>query len=405
MTIETLKLAGLEKIRTDFAYLIARFKEMLQSLGEEALAAALPDGPEPPLTDPHKVADEKLAQAIGISFELLNLVEENTATHFRRKIETEFGLEATRGSWGETLKQWKEAGISEEAIAELLPNVQVMPVLTAHPTEAKRVTVLDIHRDLYMLLVKKENPRWSPNEQAEIEQEIITLLERWWRTGEIYLEKPSLTDERNNLMHYFVNVFPEALRLTDQRLRDAWRDAGFREEWLQWPEHFPMLHFGSWVGGDRDGHPFVTPEFTSETLALHRQAAIEMIREALYELAANFSFSSYMNAIPENFLMEIQVRAELLGEAGKAAVERNPSEPLRQYLNLILARLSNAQGGGTDWLEGQTYQRADELAADLKRLRDLLLDLKADRIAQKWLFPVERMVACFGFYLAKLDIR
>jgi len=401
----TLELEGLQKIRSDFKYLIATFKEMLQSLGEEDLAALIPLENGQPAQNQGTVSDEKLAQAIGISFELLNLVEENAATQFRRKTETHFGLESTRGSWGETLKKWKDAGIKEQEMAELLPKVNVRPVLTAHPTEAKRLTVLDIHRELYMLLVKRENPLWSTSEQAVLKQEIISLLERWWRTGEIYLQKPSLNAERSNLMHYFVNVFPEALRLTDQRLINAWEAMGFSKELLQWPEQFPMLQFGSWVGGDRDGHPFVTPEFTASTLQLHRQAALEMLHTELVDLAAKLSFSDYRNTFPSDFLTDIHAKAEQLGEAGREALERNPSEPLRQFVNLMLIRLDNTIHEHFELTEANYYRRPDDLAADLKKIRTVLIDLKATRVAKERLFPIERMVKCFGFHLAKLDIR
>ena len=107
MSKNRLKLEGIEKIRSDFKELISMFKEMLESLGENDLAALIPMGNDQPSGDPAKVSDQKLAQAIGISFELLNLVEENAATQFRRKTETILGLETTRGSWGETLQKWK----------------------------------------------------------------------------------------------------------------------------------------------------------------------------------------------------------------------------------------------------------------------------------------------------------
>jgi phosphoenolpyruvate carboxylase len=405
MTKASFKLEGYQKIKEDFDFLISTFKEMLRSLGEDELAATIPLGTQESTGDPDKVSDQKLAQAIGMSFELLNLVEENAATQFRRKSESHYGLETTRGSWGETLKVWQDAGVAEQQIAGLLPSIKVVPVLTAHPTEAKRLTVLDIHRELYLLLVKNENPIWTPTERAVLKQEIITLLERWWRTGEIYLEKPRLEDERSNLMHYFVNVFPEALRLTDQRLKDAWEAMGFSPELLQWPEQFPLLQFGSWVGGDRDGHPFVTPEFTASTLRLHRQAALQMIREELFQLAGKLSFSSYMNAIPDTLLADLEKQAQMLGEAGQKALERNPSEPLRQFVNLMLARLDNTIAENFESGQGTYYHRPTDLTAELKKLREVLIHLKADRIARQWLFPIERMVSCFGFHLAKLDIR
>ncbi|MDH3322663.1 MAG: phosphoenolpyruvate carboxylase [Flavobacteriaceae bacterium] len=404
MTKELLQYEGLEKIKDDFQYLVSLFKEMLISIGEGALAEALPidnDG----ISEHKPHTNEQLTQAIGICFELLNLVEENAATQYRRKTETQLGIESTRGSWGETLHQWKVAKIDEQEMARKLREIKVVPVLTAHPTEAKRLTVLEIHRELYLLLVKKENPNWSTSEQSRLKQEIISLMERWWRAGEIYLQKPRLEDERNNLMYYFKNVFPEALRLTDQRLQDAWTTLDLSPELLEWPEHFPLIQFGSWVGGDRDGHPFVTPEFTASTLRLHRQLILKMIKDQLLDLGAKLSFSSYRIAIPQPFLDELQVKAKLFRKKGQKALDRNPSEPLRQFVNLLLLRLNNTITDDHNLGEEAYFQSAADLSAELKKLRQLLIDLGAKRIAKLWLFPIERMIQCFGFHLTKLDIR
>jgi phosphoenolpyruvate carboxylase len=346
-----------------------------------------------------------MTQAIGICFEFLNLVEENANTQYRRKAETHFGLQSTRGSWGETIAQWKNEGINPIEISQKLKSIKVTPVLTAHPTEAKRSTVLEIHRELYLLLVKNENPNWSKTERAEIKQEMITLLERWWRTGEIYLDKPRLEDERNNVMHYFVNVFPEVVKLSDQRLSDAWNTHGMDAELLQWPEDYPRIQFGSWVGGDRDGHPFVTPQFTSSTLALHRSTALKMIYDQLYSLASKLSFSGYRVTVPQDFLDEVTTKALLFGPLGQKALERNPAEPLRQFINLLLIRLENTIH--EDWSYGEEgyFKSAAVLSDELKRLRNALISMHSVRIAKQWLFPVERLVQVFGFHLAKLDIR
>jgi phosphoenolpyruvate carboxylase len=405
MEKETLELEGLQKIRTDLTYLLGIFKEMLQSLGEDNMAAMIPLENDQILVSHDKVPDEKVAQAIGICFELLNSVEENAATQFRRKAETQFGLESIRGSWGETLKLWNTSGIKEPEIAGLLPKIKVIPVLTAHPSEAKRLTVLDIHRELYVLLVKNENPLWSNSERAEIRQEIKSLLERWWRTGEIYLQKPRLDDERSNVMHYFENVLPQALRLTDQRLLDAWKYMGFSQKNLERPEQFPKVEFGSWVGGDRDGHPYVTPEFTASTLKLHREAALKIMKKELILLAKELSFSEYLNKIPSEFLIDLNTSAQKLGEAGQKALERNPSEPLRQFINLLIVRLENTLNERFELDEECYYHRPENLAIELEKIRNILIQLGANQINSKCLFPIERSLECFGFHLAKLDIR
>lgn len=404
---------GLEKIKADFRFLVSVFKEMLITIGEGNLAEVLPfDNPaELENTD---YSNDKLTQAIGICFELLNLVEENAATQYRRKAETRFGAKSTHGSWGEVLSQWKADKIDENEIAQKLREIKVVPVLTAHPTEAKRLTVLGIHRELYLILVKREYPNWSTAEKAALRGELISLMERWWRTGEIYLEKPRLEDERNNLMHYFVKVFPEAVRLHDQRLGEFWKNMGFSQHLLEWPEHFPLVQFGSWVGGDRDGHPFVTAEFTADTLKVHRQAALNMIRNQLIELAGKLSFSIYRISIPQEFLNGIEETAKLFEEEGQAALNRNPSEPLRQFVNLLLVRLDHTIAENPESPnnphnhrlgEAGYFKSPESLLTELAKLRKLLIDLNAKQIAKQWLFPLERLIRCFGFHLAKLDIR
>lgn len=404
MTKDALQMEGIEKIKVDFLYLVYLFKEMLHSIGESTIAQALPfdnDG------QPHdsSISNENLTQAIGICFEFLNLVEENATTQYRRKAESQVGSDSTRGSWSETINIWKKEGLDQQKIAEKFKEIRIVPVLTAHPTEAKRSTVLEIHRELYLLLVRSENPIWSHAEKEEIKQEIITLLERWWRTGEIYLEKPRLEDERNNLMHYFVNVFPEAIRLVDQRLTEAWHEAGFEPKYLEDAENFPLIQFGSWVGGDRDGHPYVTPAFTASTLLTHRNAALILIQRHLISLASKLSFSGYRINISQVFLDEIHTIASLFGTEGQKALDRNPNEPLRQFLNLLLLRLGRTIDNDKSLGDGSYFSDANALSSELKKLRDVLIEVGSERIAQQWLFPAERLVRCFGFHLAKLDIR
>ena len=157
----------------------------------------------------------------------------------------------------------------ESATAKLptaLPQIQVELVLTAHPTEAKRTIVLEHHRKLYLLLVKRENQVWTPYEQHAIREEIKTVLTLLWRTGEIFLQKPDVASERRNIIHYLYTVFPDVLPVLDVRLRQSWEYCGFDPDLLRSPQSLPRLRFGTWVGGDRDGHPLVTAEVTQQTL-------------------------------------------------------------------------------------------------------------------------------------------
>lgn len=396
---------GLQKISKDLSTVTLYFREVLKDLKEDALVKLLLIVNEMDKAETiGKIPDEKLVQVLSILFQLMNLVEENAATQYRRKLENRLGASYIRGSWAETFTKWQKQGLNEKQIAELLTKVHIMPVLTAHPTEAKRTSILELHRELYLLLVKKENVIWSETERQVINENFRALLERWWRSGEVYLEKPDISSERSSVMHYFTKVFPEVLKLSDERLKYTWKSFGFDKKKLREPEQYPKISFGSWVGGDRDGHPYVTPEVTRETLMEHRNAALELIESQLVALASRMSFSDNRNPIPEKLQSRINELSAALGKAGQKAISRNLHEPWRQYLNLIIARVANTRKEKVQ--SGiEIYERASQLEDDLKFLRDSLYEIGAYKIAETFLFPVERQVKCFGFHLARLDIR
>ncbi len=398
---------GIQKNKDDLKEILLLFREVLLSLGETEVAAAVPvDGMENSKNSPpiNPGTDEKLIQALSISFQLMNLVEENTSVQFRRKLENALGIPAIRGSWGQTFQRLKKLGLEEDQIATLLPKISVTPVLTAHPTEAKRISILELHREIYLLLVKKENSTWSDSERTAIDEDIKALLECWWRTGEVNLEKPDVVSERNNVMYYFSKVFPLALAQSDRRLKYAWKDAGFSPDKLLFPEQFPILRFGSWVGGDRDGHPYVNAAVTKSTLQEHRTAALRILQKQINDLAARISFSEYINPVPNTLRSTIEQWQQTLGVAGISAVNRNPKEPWRQFLSLVWLKLENTIAG-IHQNPTVAYPSPSHLLADLRIFRESLLAIGANRIAQDLLFPVERQVQCFGFHLASLDIR
>lgn len=350
------------------------------------------------------VSDDKIIQTLGIYFQLITLVEENAATQYRRQFENEQDVASIRGSWGETLKIWKSQGLSEDKMVDLIASINVMPVLTAHPTEAKRVSIVELHRELYLLLVQRENTALSTTEKNAIREKIINLLERWWRTGEIYLEKPDITSERDNIVYYLSHIFPKVLERSDQQLKDSWIAMGFDADKLSLPEKFPQYNFGSWVGGDRDGHPFVTPSITQNTLLIHRNKALEIIRQKLVTLASRMTLSAISNPVPKALTVAVNTLAKSLGLHGERTLQRNPYEPWRQYISLLAVKLDNTISQNHS--DSNSYYRSSSfLKEDLKFIRNILIENGAKGIAVDLVFPVERAVQCFGFHLAKLDIR
>ena len=228
---------GFDKILEDRKNILSCFKEMLANIEENNLSAFIESLNENNTYD--GISDEKIMQSFGIYFQLMNLIEENAAIQFNRQFEKNFGISAIRGSWGETFKLWEDQGIDQDKMISTISSIQICPVLTAHPTEAKRVTILETHRELYLLLVQNENSTYSQTERKVIRDKIICLLERWWRTCEIYLEKPDLRDERANVVHYLSKIFPLILEASDVKLKYSWLEMGFDPQKLKLAEHFP----------------------------------------------------------------------------------------------------------------------------------------------------------------------
>ena len=407
MITTTSSIIDFEKAERDFLFLLQCFQEVLRDLGDNELADHLPWQNAGIPLDKYPNSERAL-QAFSIFFQLLNMAEENSAAQNRRALEAENGLSYLTGLWGKTLLRFQKIGIPESTISSLLPEVSIDAVLTAHPTEAKRKTVLEQHRQLYLLLVKRENQMWTPLEQLEIRNEIKVVMERLWRTGEILVEKPQVSAERRNVMHYLYNIFSEVLPMLDKRLLQAWNAIGFDTSTLSDPRNLPRISFGSWVGGDRDGHPLVTAGVTKETLAEMRQSALRLVLHHLRELASKLSLSERLQTPGQALTLRIECLSKKLGNAGYEALQRNRHEPWRQFLNLMIAALPFATDTSDETsrsCELCCYIGADELLEDILLLRMSLIAVGAQHIADMEVTPVYRIVQTFGFHLGTLDIR
>ena len=397
---ENNKAISFDKIWRDMEFLTNCFRQVLKELAQKELANLLsPNASKNGIPNDIKL-EKKQVQVLSMYLQLMNLVEENAAVQYRRKLVNNDGMQAIRGSWSETFQRWSSQGLSQEQMQEIMGKIKVTPVLTAHPTEAKRISILELHREIYLKLIKLENSAYSSAERKLIGNDIMTLLERWWRTGEVYLEKPTVEKERNNVVHYLSKVFPLALKKTDLQLKQSWTEMGFDSQKLV----YPRLQFGSWVAGDRDGHPYVTAAITEDTLLEQRKTALELIYNQLNELVAHLSFSKKRNPIPTVLKNGIDKKLVLLGSAGKEAAERNPYEPWRQFLALMLLQLSNTMQQQNP-NNREIYKSPEDFLEDLKLLKSSLLEIGAKRIVEDLIFPTERLLQCFGFHLARLDIR
>jgi phosphoenolpyruvate carboxylase len=384
---------GFQKIHEDLYFLMSCFREVLEELGEVQLATNLPWVNQVTI-DP--TPNSRLCQAYSIAFQLLNMVEENVAAQVRRSRESEMGLTGEPGLWADHLHRLHESGISEGQIAEQFPKIRIEPVLTAHPTEAKRLAVIDQHRALYRLIVRRENQMWTPQEREAIRNEIKVILERLWRTGEVLRTKPVVAEERRNVIYYLQEIFPNVLNDVDLRLRQAWIDAGYHAETLISPRTLPRIRFGTWVGGDRDGHPLVTAEMTRETFLELRRAALGTLRDALGAASLQLTMTRHEQRASEELKQRVTRLADEL--SADYIVQLHLDEPWRQLSLLIQKKIENT-------LELKGYTVPSELMKDLWVLARSLDEIGASRITRSAILPVIRLADVFGFHAAVLDIR
>lgn len=389
----------------DLRYLLRALDEILLENNEEDIAQSIPwiheEAPEVALSV------SKQVQLYSLIFQLINMVEINHAVQQRRALE-DGDLTKVNGLWAQNIKQLVDSGCSSEEIFSELRELDIEPVLTAHPTEAKRATVLEHHRELYLLLVQRENSMYSEQEQRNIRTNIKKSLYRLWKTGEIYLEKPNVSSELRNVMHYLVNVFPEVLPIVDRRLEQALDHEGLDSTLLKSSHSYPSLSFGNWVGGDRDGHPLVTAEVTRNTLLALRLNAFVVIRRKLVDLVRKMSFSLDLSDCSQDYQQRVHELAEELNSRGQQALQRNKGEAFRQILNLMIHKLpvDTERGHATRLSElPGSYQHSKTLVEDLRLLQTELINYGARTIALDDVKDAIRLVEVFGFHLAALDIR
>ncbi len=394
---EKLRHEGFELIDSTLNYLLDALTDALVTLSENELIPFLPWRDTAPEENP----PEGTQQLYSIGFQLLNMVEERVSAAIRREREKELGATSIRGLWARSLQEMIDLGLDEDAILEVLNDVHVEPVLTAHPTEAKRSTVRERHRAIYDEMTRLEHPKYTERERRNIKAKITAALETLWLTGEIHMSRPELKQELRNALYYLRDIYPEVLDRLNVHFVEAWKDAGFSVKKLRKSGKQPRVTFGTWIGGDRDGHPLVTPEVTFNTLAELRLQAINLLRKELKALACHLTISKQFQEIPEVLTSRIEELARELSSQRKAneLLDKNREEPWRQFVYLIYARLDDTRNdlGG--------YVMPEELDADLNLLEKTLLETGCTHVVRVYVDTLRLKLKVFGFHLATIDIR
>jgi phosphoenolpyruvate carboxylase len=406
MNTLTLLKSELGKPYKDLAFLLNILKEVLIESNENEKANAIPWINDDIQFNADNFNEDHI-HLYSVVFQLLNIAEVNAAVQNRRYKE-ELKHNGVNGLWGNIFTILKEKGIAEEEIAESLSGIYTEPVLTAHPTEAKRNIVLNHNRQIYLLMLKLENSMYTKSEQKQIRDEIKINLHRLWRMGDIFIEKPDVDTELDNIMHYLTNIFPKVIAIHDKRLNAAWEQAGFDPELIKSSRNYPQIRFGNWVGGDRDGHPFVTAEITKNTLIKLRLGAFVVIKRELQSLIGKLGFRTLVSKSNPVFTKRFSLISQELGSVAETIQSKYPNELFRQYVHMLLLKLPidiRREHAVKLKENSYSYKRSFDLIDDLHILQKALEYFGAEAVSKYDVNQTIRTVESFGFHLASLDIR
>ncbi len=366
-----------------------------------------------------------LVRAFTAYFHLVNTAEERQRLRVLRQRGRSAASEPSPESPGSALLQVARAGVPAARVRAWLEQAVVEPVFTAHPTEARRRTVLHRLRRLALVAEPLDDPRLTETEQASLRERLREEITALWLTDEVRQRPPTVLDEVRNALFYF----EESLWVAVPRL---YRDL---EEGLQ--SAFPgqavavpaALRFGSWVGGDRDGHPHVTAAVTERTLRLHRHSALGLLEIELVALQRHLSVRARDGDVPPEIARSLEASAALAPELAGPLQASFPTEPFRRMTAFMRARVRAARrlnasrlatevdAAAVAWEEGPpleavrpedertAYRQAAELLRDLDLIADGLRAIGAGRLAEGELRDLRRRVEVFGFHLARLDLR
>lgn len=386
----------------DATYIVeitATLRDLLRQVikAREPDVLAVLDDPGAAKTIPEHLVEHAL-QAIGIWLQLMNIAEENAAIRNRREIEKQGGPDEVIGSFSHAVAQVAAAGVAPETVSRVLAELNVGPTITAHPTEAKRVTVLEIHRRIYLKLYELESPRWTPRERDNLLAALKNEIDLLWLTGEIRIEKPTVESEVAWGLHFFREALYERTPVICELLQNA-----INRHYPELPRDgvMPPLRYSSWIGGDRDGNPFVTVDTTRAALRESRIAAVERLDSRLQDVARLVSISAYEISVPGDFQAIIDTQLEASG-AKTAILGRNPTEPFRQFFSALRKRLAATIGRNS---EAAPFAKVADLISLIRACEKALADMKAGGLATGLLRPLRWEAEIFGFRTASLDLR
>lgn len=348
-----------------------------------------------------------LTRAFSLYFDLINLAEQRARVRVLRHRAEDSSEKPLSDTLDIALAGLKDRGVTAEQLAGVLRNALVLPVFTAHPSEARRRTVLEKLDAIAGQFDRLEYVRLVPSERAQSLEAIAAQIETFWLTDIVRDHRPTVQDEiRHGLgmvCETLFEIVPQVYRSLEGALAGTYPDFSGRVP--------PFLRFGSWIGGDRDGNPNVTHDVTRDAVRLHQETILQYYLAQVVELGRRLSFSQHFLKPGSELVQSLEVDETLVPDLQ----EKGDHEPYRRKCRFILARLeqtlAHAQSAAPEWSREETpapaavYRQADELKRDLEVIADDLCGSRVSHAGSGLVRELIRQVEVFGLHLLTLDVR
>lgn len=342
---------------------------------------------------------ELLVRSFNTYFFLVNLAE--NLNRLRKIRERETNNHEDESSLKDLRNKLNLNSLDFNTLDEFLKNLEIIPTITAHPTEAKRRTILEKGRILFYLLLQLEQKNLTDFEKFSINEKIKAEITSIWQTNDIRIEKLQVMDEVKTGIFYFDSVFYETIGEFYSKFLYTFSDLI--------PENYELptvMKFGSWIGGDRDGHPFVTPEITKQTIEMHKSHIINNYIKEIDNLLIIISSSTLriknFENITDSVNNDLETYDSIYGAGKSSKFIKSESEIFRTKLALISEKLKNSLNNTNNKF---SYSESNQFLEDINIIKNTLMSNNAEPISKTYIDPLIFKIKVFGFYFAKLDIR
>ncbi|HUF47324.1 MAG TPA: phosphoenolpyruvate carboxylase [Vicinamibacterales bacterium] len=339
----------------------------------------------------------EVARAFTLYFQLVNLAEDLERTRELRRRDAEGGPASVADSVHGVMRELAEEGATREEVLAALADLRLTFVFTAHPTEARRQTTERLLADVARMIRRRDRRALTGLEVAAADRRLRAAIEALCQHDAARATRPGVLDEVDAGLWYLRHVLLDVVPLFHRRLRHAFEERYGAVDALDVPM---PVRFGSWMGGDRDGNPFVTPDVTARTLERHREVILERYERDLAALID--PLAAVDSRLPDDDDLDAALTraARAVPDLADGIGRRNPAEPLRRLLSFAVARVRCARTGAAG-----AYEGPDALLDDLRVLRTVLQRANARALPDDALLDLMQRVRCFGFHLAALDVR